>query len=412
MTRRSFLGGLGSAAWAAKGDDLNLFITRMEPGAARGMTVGLKDLYDTAGVKTTAASAHFAERVPLRDAAIVGKLRAWGAAFVGKLNMDEFAFNFTSETSHFGPVQNPWKRGYTPGGSSGASAAAVAAGVCEGALGSDTGGSIRLPAALCGVVGFKPTHGRLPLDGVLPLAWSLDHAGPLARTVADARRLLAGMGLELPKAKRSWKTVRLGIPRAVYWEKLDSETERLVSSAVELLARSVGGYVQVKLPALRMDEGLGVLPATYGTIIMAEAFAYHEERLRRVPEKFHELTRANLEIGAKVPVGEYARARVEMEALRAGSGALFEGVDVLVMPTAPGQAFPLGSKADLIYLRNCAPWNLYGLPAVSVPCGFTSAGLPVGLQIVGRAGADELVLALAELYEKQTEWTRRRPAAI
>lgn len=377
-------------------------------GPLHGIPIGLKDLYDTAGVKTTAASAHFADRIPGKDAAVVARLRTAGAVILGKLNMDEFAFNFTSETSHFGPVHNPWKRGYVPGGSSGASAAALAAGLCHGALGSDTGGSIRLPAALCGIVGFKPSYGRVATEGVLPLAWSLDTAGPMARTVADTRLLLAGMGLTLPPSRRGLKTVRLGAPRGVYWERLAPEVERAVSIAVEALGNITAGVRDVKLPELAMDPGLGVLPKTYGTIIMAEAFAYHAERLRAQPEKFHAATRANLQIGAAVGVDTYVHARLEMDRARSESSALFAGIDLMVMPSAPGPAFPLGSKADLIYLRNLAPWNFYGLPAISVPCGFTGDGLPAGLQIVGPRDSDALVLAVADAYQRQTLWHGKR----
>lgn len=375
-------------------------------GPLHGIPIGLKDLYDTAKVRTTAASAHFANRVPDSDAIVVARLRDAGAVIIGKLNMDEFAFNFTSETSHFGPVHNPWKRGYTPGGSSGASAAAVAAGLCQGALGSDTGGSIRLPAALCGIVGFKPTFGLLPTGGVLPLAWSLDHAGPMARTVEDTRLLLAGMGLPLNPPARALKNVRLGIPRAIFWEKLSPEVERVVHDAVQALARLTAGAREVALPPLEMD---GPLPGIYAAIIMAEAYAYHETRVRTNPEKFHPATLANLKTGAAVPAATYIHARREMDRVRAASVALFQDSDLLVMPTTAGPAFPLGSTADLIYLRNLAPWNYYGLPAISLPCGFTSSGLPIGLQIVGPAQADSLVMAAAEAYQHQTDWHNRHP---
>jgi aspartyl-tRNA(Asn)/glutamyl-tRNA(Gln) amidotransferase subunit A len=379
-------------------------------GPLHGIPIALKDLYDTAGVRTTAASAHFRDRIPQQDATVVQSLRRAGAVSLGKLNMDEFAFNFTSETSHFGPVQNPWKRGYTPGGSSGASAAAVAAGLCYGALGSDTGGSIRLPAAFCAIAGFKPTFGRVPTEGVLPLAWSLDHAGPMCRTVADARLLLAGMGLTPSPERRGLKSVRIGVPRSPYFDKIDPEVETAIAKALGVLARMTAGVRDVSLPQLPADPAMPVLPRTYATVIMAEAYAYHEERLKKAPEKFHRGTRANLELGAAVPASAYVLARREMDRLRASSGDLFSAADLLVMPTAPGPAFPLGSRADLIYLRNLAPWNLYGLPAISAPCGVTRSGLPVGLQIVGPAGADALVLAVAEAYQAGTDPLPEAPA--
>lgn len=369
-------------------------------GPLHGVPIALKDLYDTARVRTTAASAHFATRVPDADAAVVTALRKAGAVILGKLNMDEFAFNFTSETSHFGPVQNPWKRGYTPGGSSGGSAVAVSAGLCWGTLGSDTGGSIRLPAAFCGVVGYKPTYGRISAEGVLPLAWSLDHVGPITRTAGDARLMLAAMGLPLV-APRSLESIRLGVPRSFYWDGLDAETEAAVSAAVKLLARRTAGVREVTLPPLPHDPELRILPKSYGAVIMAEAFTYHQERLAAAPERFHKGTRANLAIGAQVTASDYVRARRDLEQSRAAAAALFGDTDLLLMPTAPGPAFPLGSTADLKFLRNTAPWNFYGLPCISVPCGTVRDGLPVGLQIIGKPGADSLVLAAAERYERE-----------
>ncbi len=373
-------------------------------GPLHGVPIAVKDLYDTAGVRTTAASAHFANRVPDRDAEAVARLKAAGAVLLGKLNMDEFAYHFTSETSHYGPVQNPWKRGFTPGGSSGGSGAAVAAGLCYGALGSDTGGSIRCPAALCGVVGFKPTYGALPARGVLPLAWSLDHVGPMCRTVEDTRLMLEAMGMRLGAA--SAKGLRVGLPRAVYWEKVDAE----VAALVEKAAGRLGAVRDVTLPRLAMMEALP-LPADYGTIITVEAYAYHEERVRQAPEKFHKGTLASVRNGEGVPATAYARAvRAMLEAREQNRELLFRDADVLAMPSSPGTAFPLGSHADLIYLRNLAPWNFYGLPAVSVPCGFTRDGLPAGLQLVGPAGADGLVLAAAETVEKALGISGRHPS--
>jgi len=373
-------------------------------GPLHGIPIAVKDLYDTAGVRTTAGSAHFAHRVPSADAEVVVRLKAAGAVLLGKLNMDEFAYNFTSETSFHGPVHNPWKQGFTPGGSSAASGAAVAAGLCFGALGSDTGGSIRCPASLCGVVGFKPTYGALPARGVLPLAWSLDHVGPMCRTVEDTRLMLRAMGMAAGPA--SLKGLRVGVPRAVYWEKLHPQTASLVEKAAGLL----GGVRDVVPPGLRMMEALP-LPADYGTIITTEAYAYHEERVRKAPEKFHPGTLASVRNGEGVPAAVYARAvRAMLEAREQNRALLFRDADLLAMPATPGPAFALGSKADLIYLRNLAPWNFYGLPAVSVPCGFTNDGLPVGLQLVGPMGADALVLAAAEVVEKALGLSGRHPS--
>lgn len=379
-------------------------------GPLHGIPIALKDLYDTAGVRTTAGSAHFADRVPSHDAQVVARLKAAGAIILGKLNMDEFAFNFTSETSHFGPVHNPWKRGFIPGGSSGASAAAVSAGLCYAALGSDTGGSIRLPAALCGIVGFKPSYGALPAHGVLPLSWSLDHVGPMCRTVEDTLLMLSAMGMNLP-ASPPLPRLRIGVPRATYWENLHPEVQTITTKAVDTLSKLTAGAHDVNLAALAMDSQLAVLPSDYGSIIMAEAFAYHEERVRTAPAKFHQGTLANLRFGQVVKASHYARAIQSMLTAREQHKALlFQDADLLVMPAAPGPAFPLGSKADLIYLRNLAPWNFYGLPAISLPCGFTSQGLPVGLQIVGAAGADASVLSAAQALEHALGISGRHPS--
>ncbi len=378
-------------------------------GPLHGIPIALKDLFDTAGVRTTAASAHFADRVPERDAAVVARLKEAGAVIVGKLNMDEFAYSFTSETSRWGPMENPWKSGYSPGGSSGGSAAAVAAGLCYGALGSDTGGSIRLPAALCGIAGFKPTYGALPGEGIVPLAWSLDHPGPMCRTAGDLRLMLEAMGLKLGPAARPMKSLRIGIPRAVYFEGLESETAAAIEEAIRALDRLTAGTREVRLPPLAISPELDSLPALYGTIITAEAYTFHEEMLARHPERYHPATRETIKLGAAVSTTAYIRARREMEALRRNAATLFAEVDLLALPSAPGPAFPLGSRPGLVYLRNLAPWNLYGLPAVSVPCGFTRDGLPFGLQLVGPAGGDATVLEAAEAYQRATSWHARHP---
>jgi aspartyl-tRNA(Asn)/glutamyl-tRNA(Gln) amidotransferase subunit A len=328
---------------------------------------------------------------------------------LGKLNMDEFAYNFTSETSFYGASRNPWDLKRTPGGSSGGSAIAVAAGLCFASLGSDTGGSIRLPAAFCGITGLKPSYGRVPAGGVVPLAWSLDHVGPMCRGARDAAIVLETIGGAGLERMTSVKRLRLGVPKGTGWRASEGEVSGAVDGAVKQLGGLCQGVEEVELPTLAMSPELPVLPLTYTKIIQAEAFAFHEEMLRRSPEKYHAGTRRSIENGAKVGVGEYARGLREMERLRFEIGRVFERVDLVITPTAPGAAFELGSTPDLVFLRNTAPWNLYGLPTISVPCGFTGSGLPIGLQITGGRGRDELVLGLAEVYQKSTDWHRRRP---
>jgi aspartyl-tRNA(Asn)/glutamyl-tRNA(Gln) amidotransferase subunit A len=373
-----------------------------------GIPIALKDLFDTAGVRTTAASAHWRDRVPTADATVVQRLQAAGAVIVAKANMDEFAYNFTSETSVFGPAHNPWNSGCSPGGSSGGSAIAVATGMALAGLGSDTGGSIRLPAAFCGITGFKPTYGRVPVDGVAPLAWSLDHVGPMTRTARDSASLhgiLSGKPMSLLPIKR----LRLGLARIPYWQGLDGDVERAMNAAVETLKRLTREVRDVPLPILP-DAAGAPLPKTYATLIYSEAYAFHREMLAGSPDRYHAGTRATIELGKPVSAADYVLERREMERLRATAATiLFKEVDVLITPTAAGAAFPLGSQPSLVFLRNTAPWNLYGLPAISIPCGFSQNGLPIGLQITAAPDRDYTVLSLAAAFQDETDFHNRRP---
>ncbi|MBK9170975.1 MAG: amidase [Bryobacterales bacterium] len=377
-------------------------------GPLHGIPVALKDLLDTAGVRTTAGSAQYAGRVPTEDAACVRRLKDAGAVILGKLNMDEFAYNFTSETSYFGPIRNPWAPDRSPGGSSGGSAAAVAAGLCYAALGSDTGGSIRLPAALCGVVGMKPSYGLVPTGGAAPLAWSLDHVGPLCRTARDAAivlAILAGREFETPGTG----SLRAGVPRGVFFDGLDREVATRIEEALAVLSRLLAGVRDVRIPTLKPSPALPELPHGYLRIIMAEAYTFHQEMIERDQDRYHPQTRQIISDGAGIDAADYIRARLEMDTLRRTAATLFEDLDVLLTPTAPGPAFALGSNPSLIFLRNTAPWNVYGLPSIAVPCGFTNAGLPVSIQIT--AQQDATVLALAGAYQQATDWHTRRPPA-
>ncbi|MBI2687242.1 MAG: amidase [Acidobacteria bacterium] len=425
-TRRAILASLAAAAAAPKlspvehtseclakieklNPKLNAFITVMAEealagakalesskrrGPLYGMTVAVKDLYDTKGIRTTAASRHFANRIPEEDAEVVRLLKAAGAIIVGKANMDEFAYNYTAGTSHFGAARNPWNTALSPGGSSGGSAVAVAAGMCDAALGSDTGGSIRLPASFCGITGFKPTWGRLSAKGVLPLAWTLDTVGPMTRTAHDAGRLFLAMGGQ-PSPIRAAK---YGICRKPFFDDIDPETAKLVEEAIR---GHFPGAHDVPFPALPPAKEVPFFAEAYLAVISAEAWAYHEQRMTASPQEYNPQIRDNIANGRGIPAARYIQARRELERLRATSGDLFQGVDLLLTPTAPGPAFPLGKPGSLIYLRNTALWNLYGLPSISVPCGLTKNGLPVGLQITGRAGEDSLVLAAAARLQRE-----------
>ena len=372
-------------------------------GPLHGVPLGVKDLISTAGLRTTMGSAFFEDHVPDRDAAVIGKLGEAGAIVVGKTNTHEFAYGTTGDRSRFGAVGNPWDPSRISGGSSSGSGAAVAAGLVYGALGTDTGGSIRIPAALCGVVGMKPTFGRVSKHGVFPLAWTLDHVGPLTRTVEDNALLLNALAGHDPVdpysvARKTEDFARdlargigggvVGIPYGFYFEGLDGEVARRVREAIEVF-RGLGAEVRpVEVPLLR--EALDA----QRLVLAAEAYAVHAGRLRTEPGKFDEEVRERVAAGEAPRAYEYAEAqRTRLQSLRA-FGRVLEEVDVLLSPTVPIPATKIGQREARIDGREepvraalnrfTGPTNLNGLPSLSVPCGLTEAGLPVGLQIMGR----------------------------
>lgn len=380
-------------------------------GPLHGVPFAVKDLYDTAGVLTTAGSEQWARRRPSEDAEAVRRLKAAGAVLLGKLNMDEFAYNFTSETGYFGTSRNPWDTARSPGGSSGGSAIAAATGMCHATLGSDTGGSIRLPAALCGISGFKPTYGAVSVRGAAPLAWTLDTVGPMCRTARDCALVFQAMvedGARTDPAA-DVRRLRVGVPRAVFFEQLDPEVERLIATALGDLGKLTAGVRDAAAPVLPPSAQIPELPRDYLRVIQAESYAFHEEMLEGRPGCYHEQTRQNIAGGGEVRTADYIRARREIEKARAAADNLFGDADILATPTAHAPAFELGKPAGLIFLRNTSPWNVYGSPTISIPCGFTSGGLPVGLQLAGRPGRDDLVLGLAAAYQRATDWHTRRP---
>jgi aspartyl-tRNA(Asn)/glutamyl-tRNA(Gln) amidotransferase subunit A len=285
--------------------------------------------------------------------------------------------------------------------------------MCLAALGSDTGGSIRLPAALCGITGLKPTYGRVSTEGAAPLAWSLDHIGPMCRSARDAELVLEVLapGSTAPAAG-SLRSVRLGVPPRPYYDQLDPDVSGAVEAALKVIGRLTSGVRNVSIPVLPAFQPWPDLPRTYSVVISAEAYAYHREMLARFPDKYHMGTRRSLEGGASISAAEYIDARREMDSLRAGAGGLFAEADVLVTPASPGPAFELGKPAGLVFLRNCAPWNLYGLPSISLPCGFSRNGLPIGIQITAAPGRDSLVLAVAAAYQNETDFHWRIPGGV
>ncbi len=393
-------------------------------GPLQGIPIGLKDNIDTAGVRTTLASAVFKDSVPSVDAEVVRRLKAAGAVLIGKQNLHEVAFGTTAAVSYFGPVHNPWQPDRITGGSSGGSAAAVAANLCFGAVGTDAGGSIRVPSAYCGIVGLKPTYGLVSMRGGGEAGWwSMNHLGPMCRSVADAALLLSAMvgydpsdstSVDAPipnytaalRAKVSM--LRLGTPRAVFYDKLDSEIEAAITKALEVLRRLTAGLREVSLQPISDT----IAP----NIVLAETYAFHAPYFLKTPELYNAAIRRNLQRGSKVTTAAYIQSRRELDAARRAIMTVFSNVDLLVTPTTAMPPYTIEEAVrlgiELEVNRNTVPFNVYGLPTISIPCGFTSSGLPIGMQISGPRFGEEKVLALAHAYEQATDWHRRRPHAV
>ena len=398
-------------------------------GPLHGVPIALKDLFDTAGVRTTAGSAVFKDRIPTEDAEVVRRLKAAGAVVLGKTNMHEFAFGGSSLVTYFGGVHNPWERAHIAGGSSGGSAAAVAGRLCYAALGSDTAGSIRQPAAYCGIVGLKPTYGLVSTRGVIPLSWSLDHVGPLARTVGDTALMLqviagydpediASTPMKVPDYTAALRTpaarLRLGVAREFFFESLDPEIEGAMNQALAVLEKLTAGIKDVAISASTQEQ-------LRSTVRLAEAYAYHAKMMTTSPEQYQPETLARLRPGANVDTVTYIQARRELAHTRRTIGQIFQTVDALVTPTSPilppAIAEFTGDRngsSDFVIrnIRNTSPFDVYGWPTISVPCGFSASGLPIGLQISGALGQDAIVLQLAHAYEQATDWHTRRPLGV
>lgn len=389
-------------------------------GPLHGIPLALKDLIDTAGVRTTAASAVFKDRIPSRNAVVVDALRDAGAVLLGKLNLHEFAYGGTCVPSHFGPVRNPWNTDRIAGGSSGGSGAAVAAGLCLGALGTDTAASIRHPAAYCGVTGLKATYGLVSTEGVIPLSWSLDHVGPLARSVEDVALLLDALTAvpSAPKSRgRKWAQaltrdvgdLRIGVVRSPYFDGLDAGIGAAVGEALGVLSGLTSGISDAVLPYNNLLM----------TIASAEAYAFHRPYLDAMPERYQPMTRERLRLAAGIPAADYILALRELTRLRRDANRHFDAVDVLVTPTtalapipisAGHEDPPLPPNGTPMEFRNTHMFDVLGLPAISVPCGYTPDGLPVGLQIAGPWHGEDRVLALAHAYQRASSWHARWPA--
>jgi aspartyl-tRNA(Asn)/glutamyl-tRNA(Gln) amidotransferase subunit A len=393
------------------------------PGPLHGIPIALKDLFDIAGILTTAGSTFFRERIPGLDAAVVARLKQAGGILLGKLNMHEIALGVTNVNPHFGACRNPWNTDRITGGSSGGSAAALASGMCLASLGSDSGGSIRIPASLCNITGLKPTYGRVSLRGVLPLSWHTDHVGPMARSVLDAAIVLgviAGYDPEDPSSilappddtlehiqdgVRGW---RIALAGDEYFREVDPE----ITAAVQEAARtfeSLGAHIEmVEFPGARLAAQAN------GLMVTSDAAAFHRERLQSSPYGFGADVLQRLNSGAAYSSTEYVLARRTQTTLRRQFELFFTGYDLLLTPTTPVTA-PLIAGPDAVeqarlLTRFTAPFNLTGLPALSLPCGITQGGLPIGLQIVAAPWGEANLLRAGHAYQLATDWHTRRPA--
>lgn len=398
-------------------------------GPLHGMPISVKDLFATTGIRTTGGSRILRDWIPDVDATVVSRLRQAGAILVGKTNMYEFAYGAVHPD--VGPAKNPWDPTRSTGGSSSGSAAAVAAGMGFASVGSDTGGSIRIPAAFCGIVGLKPTYGRVSRYGAIPLSWSCDHMGPMTRTVADCAAMLQGIAGFDPLDSTSSE-----LPVGDYLANLESDAAGLrigiaesylygaiVPSALPFIKSGIKHFEQMGA-SIRMIEPPSpseIVPLLL-TIMSAEAAAYHLPSLRDKPEEYSEAVRERLELGALTPATTYIQAqRLRKQVVEQMSNAM-SSVDILLMPTSPmtapyiqgdlstsGDADPDMLAARINYT---GPFDLTGFPAITVPCGFTPSGLPVGLQLVAKPYQERLLLSAARAYERTTNWHQRLPSAV
>ncbi len=395
-------------------------------GPLHGIPLAHKDIAVTKDIKTTCGSKVLENYVPDYDATVIERLHAAGASLLGKLNMHEFATLVPSP--YFGPTQNPWQPGYNPGGSSSGSGAAVAAGLCAGALGTDTGGSIRIPAAYCGIVGLKATHGRISLHGVIPLAWSLDHIGPMTRTVKDAALMLqalAGYDQRDPVSQDvpvddyitplngEVQGLRLGVPTQFFPDVTDPEMRQAFEAAVDVLAGLGASIRDVSTPDLEQAWD------TVQTIINGEANVWHEPYLRSQGDDYAPQVRKFLERGQPTLATDYIKAQQAKARLRQDMLAACADVDALLTPGALTPPQPLGVHSVMIENREVpllraivsatSPFTLTGQPALTVPCGRSLAGLPLALQIVGKPFDEATVLRIGHAYEIHTAWHSQFP---
>ena len=393
-------------------------------GHLHGIPFALKDLYDTAGTRTTSGSYVDLERVPTADATTTARLKAAGGVLVGKLAMHEFALGGPDWSTPFEPARNPWNLDHITGGSSSGTGSSVASGQVMGGLGSCTGGSIRGPASLCGIVGLKATYGRVSRAGVVTLSWSQDHAGPMTWTVEDTAYMLQAIAGHDPKDPTSStapvpdyseslvediKGVTIGLPRHYFFDadpSVNPEVVAVVEKAVTELEGLGAKVREVSLPSLDWVR------AANSVIMVCEAYAYHEPNLKSVPEKFGDIVRSRFRTGGLLTAGDYLQAQRVRTWARREFADVMKGVDFLVTPTMtqPAPAFEGYDPTSTVLGRSfTAPFNVTGLPAISVPCGFTESGLPIGMQIAGKPFDEPGVIRAAYTYQQHAGWYKTRP---
>jgi aspartyl-tRNA(Asn)/glutamyl-tRNA(Gln) amidotransferase subunit A len=390
-------------------------------GPLHGVPIALKDNIDTAGILTTAASTLFAKRIPTEDAEMARRTSQAGAVMLGKLNLDELAFAGSGTTGCFGPARNPWNIQRITGGSSAGSTAALAAGLCFASIGSDDGGSVRIPASHCGVVGFKPSFGRASTRGIVPSAYSLDCPGPMTRSVEDAAlmlELMAGydpqdaivLDRSVPAYTRALSDtvakLRIGVPRVYFFESLHPDVASRVEAAITLMSHKAREVREVKLPQFEAVQG-------GGTDI--ELYHYHRSMFDASPEQYQPYSRRLLERAKTTSAERYVETLKRIRELRRDVRRIFDEVDVLLLPTMREPAPPVDevvAQTHRALPSNTSAFNRFGLPALSLPCGFSNDGLPIGLQVVGPYFGESVVLSTAFAYQQATDWHRRHPPTV
>jgi aspartyl-tRNA(Asn)/glutamyl-tRNA(Gln) amidotransferase subunit A len=389
------------------------------PGLLHGIPVTAKDIVWSKGQRTTSGSRIAKNFVPDRDAPVLARLRAEGAVLLGKTNLHEFAYGVSNVNPHYGAARNPWKTDRISGGSSGGSAVALAAGVGYASIGTDTGGSIRIPSSLCGTVGLKPTYGAIPREGVTPLSWSLDHVGPMARGVEDVALLfeiMAGrkIGMQEGSGSTSLSGTRVGIHERHFFENLSPEVNEKVRAAITGMEQLGAELVELDIPEIELQA------ACRNAIAFAEASSYHEENIKTRPEEYGEDTRELLRLGLLIPATDYIAAlRARRRIVRAFRKA-FHAIDVLVTPATPAPAPPIGAShlengEELRFglIRLVGPFNATGFPALALPCGMSRDGRPLGLQMASSPGHEAELLRVALAFQESrssSDWPRRPPA--